>query len=244
MTLLDIGTGRGGDVPKWTSFDPKTKKNTLLFRKLILVEPEAKYFPELKKRLRMFGYAETDYRIVHARGQDTALIMAAMREEGILSVDIVSVMFSMTFMYESREILRAFATTCQLALKPGGKMLFFTLDGMALKEISFHVHRGMANRVVGNVMERAGASATTMVLENDLYTIKFQNHGKEIYTKIRSKVVDEIIEYPAILPELLELFSERLNPDYSIHRADEELFLSAVERLYSRVYSYGVLTLN
>jgi SAM-dependent methyltransferase len=121
--LLDIGSGRGGDIAKWKRFD-----------KIVAVEPNPDHIVELRRRLKVYGM-EDRVRVVQARGQDSDIIRQAVKEFTGDNVDVVSVMLSLTFFWENEEVLRGLARTIEENLPPRGRVLFLTMDGDTVEQV-------------------------------------------------------------------------------------------------------------
>ena len=105
--LLDIGSGRGGDVSKWSNY-----------QHVYAVEPY--HVEELRQRTASMD----NITIIQAKGQDTDTIVQIVPK-----VDVVSLMLSLSFFFSSDEVLDGLVRTIKTLLKPNGKILFLTIDG-------------------------------------------------------------------------------------------------------------------
>jgi len=123
LTLLDIGSGRGGDVAKWKKF-----------RRIVAVEPNGDHIVELQRRLELQGMQDR-VRIVQAGGQDTEIITAAVNEFLGGPADVVAMMLSLSFFWQNRDIFTALVTTIRNNMKPQGKFVFMTIDGDAVEQV-------------------------------------------------------------------------------------------------------------
>ncbi len=120
-TILDIGSGRGGDISKW---------NRAGLGKVYAVEPNNKFLKEFKKRLENRGSKGTDIVIVNTGAQNTEEIEAAVKDklDGIVSF------FSLTFFPrkptsgEPEDTYAKLLDTINL-LPPNGKFLGIVMDG-------------------------------------------------------------------------------------------------------------------
>jgi len=121
--LLDIGSGRGGDVSKWQGF-----------AKIVAVEPNADHIKELERRIEKNGLTDR-VRIVQAGGEDTEVITAAVKEFIGTRVHIVSMMLSMTFFWKNKSTLRRLVNTVTTNLDDEGEIVFMTMDGDTVEEV-------------------------------------------------------------------------------------------------------------
>jgi len=225
LTLLDIGSGRGGDVSKWRSF-----------RKIVAVEPDNEKIKELVRRANLHGmtpilYNEVtpetnldNYRIlvVQTGGQNTSLISQAVQRFIGRRVDIVSLMLSMTFFWQSAELVTSLANTIQNNIKPDGTILFMTLDGETVSQMFDPAIRGVKQNFI------------------KLGPMSMELQGHQLIINIPGSIVGEQVEWLVNIYDLLI----RLNGFTlsEIHRATTELFLSPQELLYTQMYSFGYLT--
>ena len=126
-TLLDIGSGRGGDLNKWS-----------VFHTVYAVEPNAENAAHLRKR-----YEQSKVNYYHQTTNNLLLHILPYGGEQYneifrhltAPVDVVSLMLSLSFFdpadYES--LLR----TIDGALAPGGKLIIFTIDGNTVTQIPY-----------------------------------------------------------------------------------------------------------
>ena len=126
LYLLDIGSGRGGDLAKWKKAG---------FTKMILVEPNEKNIADLEARL---SAEDSDFQdrvlICHAHGQDFTTIKSFATKNGINKVHVVSMMDSLTYFFDrERTALAGLAKTINLLLPDGGVFIWKSMDGAAVK---------------------------------------------------------------------------------------------------------------
>lgn len=116
LTMLDIGSGRGGDHSKWHRFS-----------RIFAVEPNEENREEFLRRV------GNDPRItmIATGGEDTETITEAVGEK----VDVVSLMLSLSFFWRSAEMLDALVSTIVANLKPTGTIVFLTQNGNAVKQL-------------------------------------------------------------------------------------------------------------
>jgi hypothetical protein len=119
--LLDIGSGRGGDIAKWQNYDS-----------VLAVEPNKDHIQELRQRL---SRSPMQHRvtILQAGGEETKKILDKVREttndEG---VDTVSLMLSLSFF--SQQGLEKVLNTVSRSLKANGKILVLSVDGRSVEQ--------------------------------------------------------------------------------------------------------------
>ncbi|GAG74094.1 unnamed protein product, partial [marine sediment metagenome] len=116
-TLLDIGSGYGGDLGKWKGYE-----------KIVAVEPDPEHIDELRKRLKTYNM-EDKVKIVLAGGQETEKITVAVKEWIGDRVDTVSSMLSLTFFWQNPGLIDSLVQTIVRNIKPEGKYIFLTMDG-------------------------------------------------------------------------------------------------------------------
>lgn len=225
-TLLDIGSGQGGDAAKWKAQG---------FHRIVAVEPNPQYHAELKHRLESVGLKTLMYQdylstrptdvqvlLLPARGEDTNLIRQALNDFVGGPVDAISLMQSMTFFWSSPETVKALARTLSTCLKPDGTVLFLTMDG----DTVFQMFRPAFSGLEGNRL-RLGSGM-----------IEYHNEH-ELTIDLPGTIVNQQKESLVYLTDLLlEL------PDFElgeIYRATTEKFLNPIEKLYTEMYSFGYL---
>lgn len=128
LVLLDIGSGRGGDLQKMRKHG---------FSKIILVEPNPESLGKLEDRLREME-PEFQDRVftLEAHGEDSAKIKKFATENGITKVDVVSMMDSLTYFFEpGGASLSALARTVNSLLGDGGLFIWRSLDGASVRTV-------------------------------------------------------------------------------------------------------------
>ena len=139
--VLDLGAGYGGDLHKYTESNVSS---------IVLVEPsleniESEEPQGLKKRLSTMTIRNRAH-VIHTVGQDTATIL----QQEIIPygrVQVASSFFSMTFLFESRKILRDFLQTVQVSLTEGGYFIGTMMEG----EKAFRALTGVGQKRYGDV---------------------------------------------------------------------------------------------
>lgn len=134
-TIIDVGSGRGGDLNKW-------KQNKL--QKVYAIEPS---FDEKKKdafsvdtrnefnkRLAEMSSQKGIPEVVPVKYgiQDTSKIRSLVNGENISTV---VAFFSLTFLSESKEKFDAFIKTLDMIVPKGGKFIGIVMDGKSVFEL-------------------------------------------------------------------------------------------------------------
>lgn len=132
-TLLDIGSGKGGDLPKYHRSNVK---------RMYLVEPDPSYIAEMQKRMlqsKTGGSTFNNDRFfiknvvsIQAQGEDTEKIAQALQKDRIGKVDLVCSFFSLTHFFESEFSLDGLVRTISSFLPLGGFFIGTTLDGESM----------------------------------------------------------------------------------------------------------------
>ena len=95
--LIDIGSGKGGDLSKWK-----------LFRKVLAIEPNVGYIHEFERRLEERGMRDK-VEILNTRGEDTDMIsdnVCSFLPDDLEGKKVyISFMFSLGFFWESDKAL-------------------------------------------------------------------------------------------------------------------------------------------
>ena len=218
FTLLDIGSGRGGDIGRWKKFTGN----------IIAVEPYKPNRDDLIERINK-NKINDRVTIVPLGGEKTVEITKAVKENipgG--KVDVVSLMLSMSFFWSSEKHLEALVRTIVTNLKPGGSIIFLTIDGDSLEEMFEN-----ANNV--NEMKIAGANI-------HLYPSLGPQWGRPVDFELPGSIIEEggqreyivhINDFTQRLSKfgfILENFSKAIKP---------KLLLSEQNILYTSLYSYG-----
>jgi SAM-dependent methyltransferase len=197
--LLDIGSGRGGDVSKWANYSH-----------IYAVEPV--HIQELTRRV---GPIRDKVTIIQARGQDTEIIAKYVDR-----VDTISLMLSLSFFWENREVLDGLIRTIKRFLKPTGLILFLTIDGDLVKEMFEPIN---------------GPRLTNL----DLGPAKLEYKPPQLKIDIPGTIVEDQTEW---LVHLDDLYLGLGYPHFSVKRADGERFLTQKESLFTQMYSYGIIS--
>ncbi len=224
-SLLDIGSGKGGDIEKW--------KNAKL-SKVLAVEPNEEYIQEFKTRLNNSQY-NGNVEIMRAQGQDVEDITGAVQQTFNDRVNVISFMQSLTFFWERAELVDRLVSMIVSNLKEGGAVLFVAMNGDAAEQAMDPI--GIPGPGEGSVDILQGK------IELMLQPKPVQGRGREMHVRlVGSKTVQGVqVEY---LVRFNDLF-KRLRPYGfkvgAIYRALGEKFLTPAEKYLSGMYSFGYL---
>lgn len=210
--ILDIGSGRGGDVAKWIG----------TVGRVVAVEPNEANRAELVKRLTSYDMTER-VRVVPTGGEDTVAITNAV-SDFVGKVDAVTLMLSMSFFWSSLIHLDALVKTIVANLKPGGKVIFLTIDGEVVERM---------------FAATQGADITILEARLHLYPERAPPFGRPLSFVLPDTIVGDQLEYLVKIQD----FTERL-VKYGIELqfvkpATSELLLSPENKRYSTMYVAG-----
>jgi SAM-dependent methyltransferase len=220
--ILDLGSGRGGDVRKWVRLSQKGRGGLV-----VAVEPNPDHIVTLRARINTFNMNER-VQVVQASGEDSATITQAVRQfipGG--KVDAITLMLSLSFFWESDAHLNALVETIVTNLKPGGSIIFLTVNGTAIQQI---MEPGLRSNWIQD-LDVGGAHI-------HLYP-PTPGFGRALDFDLPGSIVGYQREYLVHLEDL----SRRLAPHginlIELHRAEDEKLLSKPNLVYSSLYSYG-----
>lgn len=202
ITLLDLGSGRGGDISKW-----KRKKF-----KLYLDEPFANNRQELQRRIKEAHYEKNVLGLVDFGAEETDRIITTLLKGA--QVDVVSMMFILTFFFRDSATLDGVLDTAARALRPGGKLLIKTANGARVLEQM----RG-ANRLV-----------------TPQYNIT-RSGGRELLIDIANSIVRDQVEWLTDLTELNLRLQKRGFRLIETHHLDQVQNLPQQQRILSLMYT-------
>ena len=218
-TLLDIGSGKGGDVSKWRQGG---------FSKIVAVEPNSQYITELRRRLKNENMGD-NVRIIQTGGENSSLISNNVQEFIGDKVDVISCMLSLSFFWQSKDILQGLLDTIRMNLKDDGKVIFFTIDGDSVQQY----FRPLFNHGLINQTIDTESLLLEPLMENNKIT------QLRIDVKDSQTATDQL-EWLVRLADLsLGLYPINMKRLY-FSKADKEPLLNPVETLLSRLYTYGV----
>jgi hypothetical protein len=220
LILLDIGSGRGGDLSKWRNF-----------KHIFAVEPNSDHLIELRNRLSLYPDLKEKVTIIETGGQDYETISSKIYKTIGTTVDVVSIMLSLSFFWKDSNMLKNLAKTIEASLSPNGKILFLTIDG---DTVDNHFQNVLRPRdIVTN--EKWGIVTIEYNPEQKI----IPGNGKELTINIKDSIVTKQTEYLVYLTDLQLLLP---NWKFTPYQANDEKFLSDYESRLTNLYTYGVFS--
>ena len=224
-TLLDIGSGRGGDVEKWKHGG---------FTKIVAVEPDADNKVELERRIDAAGMSDM-VRVVKTGGEDTGIITSEVTQFLGGPADVVSMMLSLSFFWRDQKRLKGLLQTIVNNIKPDGKFIFMTIDGVSVEEYF-------------RPQLKPGTNIYT--IDTDVYTLSLDyptnsTDKPQVYINIKDSVTAlDQKEWLVFMNDItLGLYTILFTPD-NFNRADKEKFLNPSELILTKLYTYGSYNLQ
>lgn len=231
--LVDIGSGNGGDMNKWSKFST-----------VLAIEPSDKNLTELKRRLA--GMDESDKNRIHllqSGGEESEKILDKTRtvfNGKFLKNDkpvplYISMMLSLSFFYKDKEMLEALATTISAIRE---------LYVRTLSEIGISKEQIPEIKFIFLTIEGERTLETMKKYNNK---IRFPGFYMDYYPEIKTvsidipgTIVENQKEYIVNLQELQQLLNVK---DGYMYEAVEEEYLNRYEKEITAMYVYGSLTL-
>lgn len=216
-TLLDIGSGIGGDVKKWSKYS-----------KVVAVEPDVEKIPELKRRISLLSPSQqSNILVVQTGGEDYKTITEAVNKHIGGKVDVVSMMLSMSFFWGNSSNLESLIKTIKDNIKPNGTFIYLTVDGAGVKKVYQQLQNSGYTTQPDLIIPPA-----TLQLDEKSGVLKINIEG--------SKTVKNQTEYLVDLPQFYSLLGVD-NQLKNVVRATEEKLLSVNEQIFTQMYSYGTI---
>ena len=124
--LVDIGSGRGGDISKWS----KTGVS-----KVLAIDPSSENLAEMRRRIKGTDM-ESKVFILEGEANDTGKVQKAInaRLGGVENVNMMTSFWSLTFFPESEEKYRSLLKTINL-LPEGGVFIGTTMEGERIRQL-------------------------------------------------------------------------------------------------------------
>ena len=216
-TLLDIGSGFGGDLTSWKNY-----------KLIVAVEPNPEHIEELRRRIVTYGMSDK-VRIVQAGGQDTQVISTAVREFLGGRADVISMMFSLTFFWQSSQLVDQLVDTWTKNIKPDGQIIFTTMDG-DLVEQTFEPALN------------TGPAITKLELGPATLDYYGEEIPKRLVIDIKDTIVRDQTEWLVRLDDLKIRLSKYGFDIVKREKMDVERFLTQEEITMTQMYSYGVIS--
>ena len=198
-TYLSIGTGRGGDILKIISAG-----GTHLYA----VEPNQENRAELERRLSYFT-DKLQATIIPNSGTDVDVIYKVLNG---VQVDVLEYMLSLSFFFDSDQSLMSILQLAHYMVKPGGKLIIYTIDGRKVVEYFQNVN----NRPIDG--------------------ITFKLEGNRVFIDIPNTIVQNQTEYLVDIPRLTAALSSEWT---LIHESSStnEVFLTPSEAQFSSLFT-------
>lgn len=216
--LLDIGSGRGGDVYKWVESG---------FTHVICVEPSEENRIELQRRL---TEASIEALIVPTVGQDVEqIIQTVERFSPTRNVHAISYMLSLSFFFDKPESVASIVEIANRTLVEGGHFIAFTIDGKYVRQY----FNNPQNYVSYNNVRRSRFQMIQFEMRPPLPNIPVEN----IYIDIPGTIVRQQTEYLTDLQELRRLLESIGLTLVAESRADKERFMTQEELVFSSFFS-------
>ena len=116
--VVDIGSGVGGDIFKYSKSETK---------ELFLIEPSTDNIRKLNSRLKEGAkfLKKLPYKVLNAGGEESEKICSFVNKK----VDIVNMFFSLTFFFKNKEMLMSLVNTIDCLLKDDGLFMGTVMDG-------------------------------------------------------------------------------------------------------------------
>jgi hypothetical protein len=184
-TILDLGAGKGGDLPKYTNSNIK---------KLYAVEPNINNLNVLSERLEK-TYKDIYNRVIkiNAGGEDTSILSSKIFDK----VDIVNMFFVLSFFFKDRQMLLNLVDTIDLFLNKNGLFIGTYIDGILLKQ---ELQKGNIDRECYYIHSLNIDNKET---ENNVYGQKIEIDLKGTATATKQE------EYLIFIEELFHLLAYR-----------------------------------
>ena len=194
--IVDIGSGRGGDLSKW---------NNLKLKKVFAIEPNDDNFAEFQRRydlMKKEGFVPKIQRLSYG-AEETAKIRNALKDKNTKLNGIVS-FASLTFFPKSKTMYDRLLATLNL-LPPGGKFIGIVMDGERVRQLltsekeykAFSITKVKMTKsaVFGNKIRINISDETSMVKEQEEWLFNFQKF-KDALVKLGIELVsDEFLDH-------------------------------------------------
>lgn len=219
LSLLDLGSGIGGDIHKWKQH----------FDKIVAVEPDIDKMEEFDRRADEDKISKNIFRVGVGSEDHEAIKLACEKhfKDKNGKADVISAMFSLSFLWKNKELIEKLAKTISENLAPHGVFIFITINGDLIQEMlapSF----GNGFQLKGKIKLGAVNFNFSDDITNNEYEINFPN----------SIIGDSQTEYKVFLDDLTTLLSPKMYlKKYEI--ANKEQFMSLGEKSYNKLITYG-----
>jgi len=213
--VVDIGSGVGGDIFKYSKSQPK---------ELFLIEPSDDNIKSLNIRLKEGEkyLRKLNYKVLKSGGEETQKIYSFVNKK----VDYVNMFFSLTFFFKSREMLMSLVNTIDYLLKDGGVFMGTVMDG-------YLVEKELYNGDITNKDYEIKKRWTEEGLYNKEISIDFKNTVTATYQTeylVYMKEFEFLLASKGIILEKIMNFND-YNDTQSL--TPEEKFLNGLYSLFS-----------
>lgn len=216
--LLDIGSGKGGDVYKWVESG---------FTHVICVEPSEENRIELQRRL---SETSIESLIIPTVGQDVEQIVHAVeRFSPTRNVHTISYMLSLSFFFDNTASIASIVNIVDRTLVDGGHFIAFTIDGKYVRQY----FNNSQNYTSYNNVRRSRFELIQFELRPPLPTVPVEN----VYIDIPGSIVQKQVEYLTDLQELKRLFETIGLSRVLESRATKEKFMTQEEVVFSSFFT-------
>jgi alkylated DNA repair dioxygenase AlkB/RimJ/RimL family protein N-acetyltransferase/SAM-dependent methyltransferase len=215
-TLLDIGSGNGGDLRKMEDYESVT-----------LVEPDDSNIKELFSRLDNMP-SKSKFEVIHAGGEQTDKITG--------KYSVVSMMLSLSFFFGDDIKLNQICRTITDHLELGGEFIFLTINGYALRYLIDQYRMATGKGMLDEIKIRLHGVEIIYYPQQDDIMIKIESDAG-----VKSIVRGQIEYFVDIKKLELILGQNGIRLNY-LQQANEEKFLSEDAMKYTNLYTYGKFT--
>lgn len=280
-TILDIGSGRGGDIYTMNSkfsrmllIEPSSSNITELIsrmnkgnvgtRVLILPDPSEKatiisllsekqlndmqnsvIFLDSIDDLDYISRPDDKALIVQTGGEYTDIITSATNKFLRGPADVVSMMFSLSFFWESPQILDALASTIQKNSKPDAVYIFTTIDGNAVEQVFRPLLGGTPINFINDIQDLSNPIKMEYIdnsLTGERPKIRINIENTIVGTGLDA--LDDQIEWLVRITDL----ETRLAPfgftKIMYHRLEDEYLLTPQEERFTKLMYAGAFQRN
>ena len=237
--LLDLGSGRGGDVSKWMSKG---------YKKIVAIEPNLSHIKELSKRIMgIYGLnkvpvvkdssdlillSNESIVIVNTVAQDHKLISEVTRKLFDGQADVISMMLSLSFFETGSTDYDNLMVTVGRNLKIGGSFIYLTVDGEKVNNIFDPIVKGP---IIKELDLLNGDVSFKLNKEQQKLSVYFRN-------TIVGSELDIQEEYLVLLNKIKESFLSMGITEVDYEDASKETFLNESETIITKMYTFGKFT--
>lgn len=216
--LLDIGTGRGGDIGKWKKVN-----------KVVAVEPNKNNYEEFLVRVSKTSMKDR-VKLVPTGGGETEQITKVVKSF-FGKADVVSLMLSASFFWSSVDHLESLIKTIIYNIKMGGTIILLTIDGDAVEELFEPVMKEDSY----NSVSVAGCNLFLHPKPQDV------NFGRVLDINIPNSIVGDQTEWLVKIDDFVSRLAGYGFELISWKPASKEDMLPFESKILSSLYSYGII---